>query len=72
MQLCDCMYKQQEDGSYACVKCHGDIYACECRVRHTINCTEHTCGTDTGVCIKCDEVKDVEWFSAWENTEEVF
>lgn len=40
MDICACMVRQQRDGSEMCVRCHGDIYACECPLRHTVHC-EH-------------------------------
>lgn len=36
--LCPCMTIQQGDGSEMCVKCHGDIYACDCPLTHRANC----------------------------------
>jgi hypothetical protein len=42
MQVCECMVRQQEDGSEACVRCRGDIYACECPLAHSIKCPDRT------------------------------
>lgn len=39
--LCQCMFTEQSDGSSRCRQCGGDIYACECPVRHSIRCESH-------------------------------
>ncbi len=38
MVVCECMCFQNENGDSVCIRCRGDIYSCECPLRHNPNC----------------------------------
>lgn len=40
MDICDCMYEENELGQSVCRLCHGDVYACDCPLVHTRRCDE--------------------------------
>ena len=38
IEICECMYTQDDLGQSVCGMCKGDIYACECSLTHTQQC----------------------------------